>query len=122
VHSENNSRILRKEFPRKLVRRLSKAVLAYARRYNGDNAINTLIMALNLWERAVETRKIDAVAMGFYGMIQFFDKAPEDCSLLVTQFEKGDEGEWHVALRPSAHADFMKARINLDEEELGPVQ
>lgn len=59
-----------------------------------------LIMAIELWKSAVVGKKIDAVAMGMYGMQHFFENAPEDCGRLGLSLAESPDGEVGIAIFP----------------------
>jgi len=123
MHTEKAVRPRGKHTPAKIVRRLRKAIFTYARRHDGASDAHILLMALALWERAVEERKVDAVAMGLYGMNCLFDQAPEDSGRIATRLERNGEGGWRVALE-SADKKTPPDREGGEsvEEDLGMVQ
>jgi hypothetical protein len=87
------------------VGQLEARLFAYATDHPECRAAFVLLMALELWKRAAETRKLDAVAMGFFGMQHFFKEAPPDCDILGLHFVESPDGGVRVEPFPKNEAD-----------------
>ena len=79
---------------------LSDKLIAHIRKYPDGREACLLVMLISLWKRAVHDKKIDAVAMGAYGMQHFFNEASEDCGKIGLELKELLDGEMGIVIYP----------------------
>ena len=97
-----------------MVKNLKKKLVKIAKTGNDTSDILLLIAFVDLCERAIREKKIDACAMGAYGMSVFFDTAPEDCGRLGAKLVDTEDGGVKVEIFPVDDPDFGKEKVELN--------
>lgn len=81
--------------------KLSDKLVEFIRKNPDSREACLLVMAIELWKQAVTSRKVDAVAMGIYGMQHFFEQAPEDCGRVRMRLAVNKNGDMGIIIEPN---------------------